>query len=58
MSFGLYLIHSPLCWIMFAFLPNINPYAMVLINLFLIGSLSILIVYVTSKSKIRYILGL
>ena len=58
MSFGLYLIHSPLCWIMFAFLPNINPYAMVLINLFLIGALSILIVYVTSKSKIRYILGL
>lgn len=56
-SYGMYLFHSPLVYITFKFLPNINPILMIIINFILFGSISYFITYLIRKSKFKFIIG-
>ena len=56
-SYGMYLFHSPLVYLTFKFLPNINPILMIIINFIVFGSISYLITYLIRKTKFKFIIG-
>lgn len=56
-SFGIYLFHSPMIYITFKYLPNINPLLMLLINFCCFGLLAYLITYLINKSKLKFLIG-
>ena len=56
-SFGVYLLHSPLVYITFTYLNEINPFLMVAINFFGLGSLCLVITYLLGKSKLKIAIG-
>lgn len=56
-SFGIYLFHSPMIYLTFCFLPNINPMLMVLINFFGFGFVAYFITKQLSNSKFKFIIG-
>lgn len=56
-SYGMYLFHSPLVYLTFKFLPNINPILMIIINFIVFGSISYIITYLIRKTKFKFIIG-
>jgi peptidoglycan/LPS O-acetylase OafA/YrhL len=56
-SFGIYLFHSPLIYITFAYFLNSNPFKVVFINFFIFGTLSLLMSIIVSKSPFKIVLG-
>lgn len=56
-SFGIYLFHSPMVYITFKYLSNINPFLMLIINYFGFGFVAYLITYLIGKSKFKYVIG-
>ncbi len=56
-SFGIYLFHSPLIYLTFCFLPNINPLLMLLINFFCFGLVAYFISKQLINSKLKFIIG-
>lgn len=56
-SFGIYLFHSPLIYLTFCFLPNINPLLMLLINFFCFGLVAYFISNQLINSKLKFIIG-
>jgi peptidoglycan/LPS O-acetylase OafA/YrhL len=56
-SFGIYLFHSPMIYITFNYLPNINPFFMLLINFLCCGLFAYFITYFISKSKYKFMIG-
>ena len=55
---GLYLLHSPLCWIVFSSFPNANPWLIVMTNFLLMGCLAFIISNYLSKSRASFVVGL
>lgn len=56
-SFGLYLFHSPMVYISYKYVPNINPCAMLLINFIFFGGISIILIYMTRFFNLNFIIG-
>ena len=56
-SFGLYLFHSALVFITFAYIPNMSPFAVIIINFILLGVVSYLLTISIKKSKLKIIIG-
>lgn len=56
-SFGIYLFHSPLVYITFTYIPNINPLIMFILNFFVFGLISLLISLLIRNTKFKFILG-
>ncbi len=56
-SYGIYLLHSPLVYITFSKIPNLNPLIMVFINFVIFGTISYVLSKAISKSKIKFIIG-
>lgn len=56
-SFGIYLFHSPLCYISFAFFSEINPLLMAFVNFVLFGAFSFLTTALLRKTPLKVILG-
>lgn len=56
-SFGVYLIHSPLVYITYAFMPNANPLLVVFVNFFVYGSLACLATQMIKRSNARFVIG-
>lgn len=56
-SFGMYLIHSPLCYITFSLIPNINPLIVLFINFVLFGIFSYIVTFYLRKTFLRVVFG-
>ena len=56
-SYGIYLIHSPLIYITYTYIPNANPIIIFLINFFVGGFISLLFTNLIGNSKLRFIIG-
>ena len=56
-SFGIYLFHSPLVYITFSYIPNINPLIMIIVNFGILGILSLLISFMIRKTTFKFIIG-
>ena len=56
-SFGIYLLHSPLLYLMFCFFPDIPPALMVFINFVILGSFALGLSIICRKSKLRFMIG-
>lgn len=56
-SYGLFLFHSPLIYITFAYLPNAHPAIVVGINLLVFVPLSILLTWIFKHSVLRILIG-
>ena len=56
-SMGIYLLHSPLIYITYAFIPNILPIKVVLINFGFWGSVALCSTIVVYHTKLRVLLG-
>lgn len=56
-SFGIYLFHSPLIYFTFAFIPNINPFLVFLINFGFFGLIAYILSKTIKKTKMKFILG-
>ena len=56
-SFGIYLFHSPLVYISFAFYPNILPIYMIFINFIIFGFISLCLTYILRKTRFKIFLG-
>lgn len=57
LSFGIYLFHSPLIYLSFNYLPEINPYLMLLLNFAGFGSVAAGLTAIVKKTKIKMIIG-
>ena len=57
LSMGMYLLHSPLIYITFAFMPDCDPIIVVLVNFIGFGLLSFGLTYIIKKSKLRVFIG-
>lgn len=56
-SFGVYLFHSPLIYITFAFFANANPVLVVVANLCLFGMLAVCLTRLVRRTKLRAVIG-
>ena len=56
-SFGIYLFHSPLIYITFRYLPNINPILMFIINFICLGIVVYYLTIFLRKLKLGIIIG-
>ena len=56
-SFGVYLFHSPLCYITYTFIPNVNPLLVIFLNFIVFGLISILLTMFIKKTKLKVIIG-
>lgn len=56
-SFGIYLIHSPLVYISFRFLPNVSPIIMILLNFCVWGGLSYFMTFLIKSLGLGVIIG-
>ena len=56
-SYGIYLFHSPLIYITFAFFSNLNPVLILLVNFVFFGIIAYAISNKIKKSKFKFILG-
>lgn len=56
-SFGIYLFHSPLVYITYAFISESHPLMVVMINSIVFGILSIILTLCIRKTKLKIILG-
>ena len=56
-SYGLYLFHSPLIYITAILMPDISPIVMVSINFIVFGCFSILLAFVLSRTRMKYLIG-
>lgn len=55
-SYGIYLFHSPLIYITYTYIPNINPLVVVGVNFFLWGTVAYLLTkYIKSCSLNKYL---
>ena len=57
LSFGIYLIHSPLVYITYTLIPNANPLVLVFINFVLFGLFSGIATHLLRKSKLKFAIG-
>lgn len=57
LSFGIYLFHSPLIYLSFNYLPDINPCLMLLLNFAGFGSVAAGLTAIVKKTKIKSIIG-
>ncbi len=56
-SFGIYLFHSPLIYIVFAFLPEASPWLVVFLNLVVFGACAYFLTELVRKTKLRFAIG-
>ena len=56
-SFGIYLFHSPLIYITFSLIPNVNPLIVVFVNFVLFGLIAILMTCLLRKFKLGFVIG-
>lgn len=56
-SYGIYLIHSPLIYITYTYLTNINPIMVVFINFVIFGIIALLLSILIRRTKLKFILG-
>lgn len=56
-SFGIYLFHSPLVYITYSLIPNVNPVVVVLINFLVFGCFAIILTVLLKKTKGKILLG-
>lgn len=56
-SYGIYLIHSPLIYITYTYLTNINPIMVVFINFVIFGIIAVLLSILIRRTKLKFILG-
>ena len=56
-SFGIYLFHSPLIYITYAYYTNSNPWLVLFLNFIVMGTISYLLTYYISKTKLKFIIG-
>lgn len=56
-SFGIYLFHSPLVYITFTYIPNINPLIMFILNFFIFGLVSLFISLLIRNTKFKFVVG-
>ena len=56
-SMGMYLFHSPLVYLTYCYLPNINPFLMVLINFVGFGTLAYFITDFMRRINFRFVIG-
>ncbi len=56
-SFGIYLFHSPLIYIVFALIPNASPFIVVTINFLFFGGVAIVLTKLIKNSKLKMMIG-
>ncbi len=56
-SFGMYLFHSPLIYITYSYMANVNPFVVVFINFILFGTLSYILTRIIKNTKFKFIIG-
>ena len=56
-SFGIYLLHSPLIYITFAYIPNAHPAIVVFLNLVVFGAAAYGLTELTRKTKLKVLIG-
>ena len=56
-SFGLYLFHSPLVYITYSSISNVNPVIVVGLNFLVFGGISILLVLLLRITEMRFLMG-
>ena len=56
-SYGIYLFHSPLVYITFAFMPNLNPFLILFINFVFFGIIAYTISKKIKKTQFKFVLG-
>ena len=56
-SFGIYLFHSPLVYITYSFLSEMNPIVVVSVNFFVFGGLAFYLTSLIKKSPFRIVVG-
>ncbi len=56
-SFGIYLFHSPLIYITFAFIPEADPWIVVLINLIIFGACAYFLTEIMRKIRLKFVIG-
>lgn len=56
-SYGIYLLHSPLVYITYTYLANINPIIVVFINFIIFGGIALALSIFIRKSKLKFVLG-
>lgn len=56
-SFGIYLLHSPLVYVTFTFIPNCHYFYIIFINFIAFGWLSLILTTLVRKTKFKFILG-
>ena len=56
-SYGLYLFHSPMVYLTFTWFTNRNPYAVVFINVFGLGLISICMTEILRRTPFAFIIG-
>lgn len=56
-SFGIYLIHSPLVYITYSYIPNCDPYIIILINFVVFGCIACLLTELIRRSKLKIFIG-
>lgn len=56
-SFGIYLLHSPLIYITYTFVKDINPLFVVILNFILFGTIALLLSILLKKTRLKFIIG-
>lgn len=56
-SYGIYLFHSPLIYIIYTYFKDSNPWLVLFLNFIVMGGLSWLLTIVVSKSRLKFIVG-
>lgn len=56
-SFGMYLIHSPLVYVTYAFWGNSNPFLVVALNFIVFGIFSYIATELLSRTRISFVIG-
>jgi len=56
-SFGIYLFHSPMIYITFTYFRESNPYMVVLLNVFVLGAISVLLTEGLRRTPLAFIVG-
>ena len=56
-SMGMYLFHSPLVYLAYCYLPNINPFLMLLINFLGFGTISYFVTGFIRRVNLGFIIG-
>lgn len=56
-SYGMYLFHSPMVYISFTYYPDINPFMMLIVNLFGFGFVAFVLTELCRRINLKFILG-